>query len=134
MNAHEVNLAPPGAGADDAVRVVVVDDQPDAADMLAAALALEGCQARTAQSGEEALPLIDQFQPHAVLLDVSMPGGMDGRELTRLLRERYRDAMVLIAVSGSDPDDERVSQTFESVDHYFRKPVDLAALRRLLKA
>ena len=133
MNAHEVNLAPSGAGADDAVRVVVVDDQPDAADMLAAALALEACQARTAQSGEEALPLIDQFQPHAVLLDVSMPGGMDERELTRLLRERYGDAMVLIAVSGSDPDDERVSQTFDNVDHYFRKPVDLAALRRLLK-
>ena len=40
MNAHEVNLAPSGAGADDAVRVVVVDDQPDAAHMLAAALAL----------------------------------------------------------------------------------------------
>ncbi|HRL30985.1 MAG TPA: hybrid sensor histidine kinase/response regulator, partial [Ottowia sp.] len=59
--------------------------------------------------------------------------GMDGLELTRLLRERYGDAMVLIAVSGSDPDDERVSQTFENVDHYFRKPVDLAALRRLLK-
>ena len=62
-----------------------------------------------------------------------MPGGMDGRELTRLLRERYRDPMVLIAVSGSDPDDERVSQTFDNVDHYFRKPVDRAALRRLLK-
>ena len=40
--------------------------------------------------------------------------------------------MVLIAISGSDPDDARVSQTFDSVDHYFRKPVDLAALRRLL--
>ena len=61
------------------------------------------------------------------------PGGMGGRELTRLLRERYGDAMVLIAVSGSDPDDERVSQTFDNVDHYFRKPVDRAALRRLLK-
>lgn len=58
-----------------------------------------------------------------MLLDVSMPGGMGGRELTRLLRRRYGDAMVLIAVSGSDPDDERVSQTFEDVDHYFRKPV-----------
>ena len=57
---------------------------------------------------------------------------IDTRRLTRLLRERYGDAMVLIAVSGSDPDDARVTQTFDSVDHYFRKPVDLAALRRLL--
>ena len=113
------------------VRVVVVDDQPDAADMLAAALELDGYEVQTATSGERALPLIEQFRPHMVLLDVNMPG-MDGRELTRQLRERYGDAMVLIAVSGSDPSDERVSQTFDSVDHYFRKPIDLAALRRLL--
>ena len=113
------------------VRVVVVDDQPDAADMLAAALELDGYEVQTATSGERALPLIEEFRPHMVLLDVNMPG-MDGRELTRQLRERYGDAMVLIAVSGSDPSDERVSQTFDSVDHYFRKPIDLAALRRLL--
>ena len=113
------------------IRVVVVDDQLDAADMLAAALELDGYQVQTATSGERALPLIEQFRPHMVLLDVAMPG-MDGHELTRELRQRYGDAMVLIAVSGSDPDDARVTQTFDSVDHYFRKPVDLAALRRLL--
>ena len=113
------------------VRVVVVDDQLDAADMLAAALELDGYQVQTATSGERALPLIEQFRPHMVLLDVAMPG-IDGHELTRELRQRYGDAMVLIAVSGSGPDDARVTQTFDSVDHYFRKPVDLAALRRLL--
>lgn len=117
----------PGAG----VRVVVVDDQQDAADMLAAVLELDGYAVRTAASGEQALSLVAQFEPHMVLLDVNMPG-MDGRELTQQLRRRYGDAMVLIAVSGTDPEDERVTQTFDSVDHYFRKPVDLAALRRLL--
>ncbi len=124
-----VPQAPTSAGAE--VRAVVVDDQPDAADMLAAALELDGFEVRTVISGQQALQLIEQFQPHMVLLDVSMPG-MDGRELTRQLRERYGDAIVLIAVSGSDPQDARVSQTFDSVDHYFRKPVDMAALRRLL--
>lgn len=114
------------------VRVVVVDDQPDAAEMMAAALELEGYLARTAADGEQALPIIEAFRPHVVLLDVNMPG-MDGSELTRQLRARYEDSMVLIAVSGSDPDDERVRQTFDSVDHYFRKPVDLARLRRLLR-
>ncbi len=124
-----VPQAPTSAGAE--VRAVVVDDQPDAADMLAAALELDGFEVRTAISGQQALQLIEQFQPHMVLLDVSMPG-MDGCELTRQLRERHGDAIVLIAVSGSDPQDTRVSQTFDSVDHYFRKPVDMAALRRLL--
>lgn len=117
----------PGAG----VRVVVVDDQQDAIDMLAAVFELDGYQVKTASSGEAALPLIERFLPHMVLLDVNMPG-MDGRELTRQLRQRYGDSMVLIAVSGTDPDNERVAQTFDSVDHYFRKPVDLVALRRLL--
>ncbi|HOB65153.1 response regulator [Ottowia sp.] len=124
----------PGAGAPpaDEVRVVVVDDHLDAADMMAAALELEGYQAQVATSGEQALALIETFRPHVVLLDVNMPG-MDGRELTRRLRAQYEDEMVLIAVSGSDPHDERVSETFDAVDHYFRKPIDLAALRRLLR-
>lgn len=126
-----VPQAPPPSSAGADIRMVVVDDHADAADMLAAALELDGYQVRTAISGEAALPLIEQFRPHMVLLDVNMPG-MDGSELTRELRARYGDAMVLIAVSGSDPDDERVSRTFDSVDHYYRKPVDLAALRRLL--
>lgn len=123
-----------GAGAPpaDEVRVVVVDDHLDAADMMAAALELEGYQAQVATSGEQALALIETFRPHVVLLDVNMPG-MDGRELTRRLRAQYEDEMVLIAVSGSDPHDERVSETFDAVDHYFRKPIDLAALRRLLR-
>ena len=114
------------------VRVVVVDDHLDAADMMAAALELEGYEARTATNGEQALALIEVFRPHVVLLDVNMPG-MDGRELTRRLRALYEDSMVLIAVSGSDPHDQRVSETFDAVDHYFRKPIDLAALRRLLR-
>ena len=132
-DAADAPLSPATAAAPaDEVRVVVVDDNFDAADMMAAALELEGYRSRIATSGEQALPLIEDFRPHVVLLDVRMPG-MDGCELTRRLRERYGDAMVLIAVSGSDPDDARVVDTFDNVDHYFRKPVDLAALRRLLK-
>ena len=132
-HAPDAPLSPaPATAPSDEVRVVVVDDNFDAADMMAAALELEGYQSRVATSGEQALPLIEQFCPHVVLLDVNMPG-MDGWELTRRLRERYGDAIVLIAVSGSDPEDARVSNTFDHCDHYYRKPVDLAALRRLLR-
>ena len=112
-------------------RLLVVDDQPINIQTLYQIFHADH-EVFVATSGEQALPLIEQFCPHVVLLDVNMPG-MDGWELTRRLRERYGDAIVLIAVSGSDPDDARVSNTFDHCDHYFRKPVDLAALRRLLR-
>lgn len=115
----------------DEVRVVVVDDHPDAADMLAAALEVEGYKVRSCGGGVQALALIAEFRPQLVLLDVDMPG-MDGSELTRRLRELYGDEIVLLAISGRDPDDERVGRTFEQVDHYFRKPVDLAVLRKII--
>ena len=110
--------------------VLIVDDEKNTREGLARALQ-NAYRVLSAESGEKALEVLAAEGVDLVLSDVRMPG-MDGCELTRRLRERYGDAMVLIAVSGSDPDDARVSQTFDSVDHYFRKPVDLAALRRLL--
>ena len=85
-HAADEPLSPaPATAPSDEVRVVVVDDNFDAADMMAAALELEGYQSRVATSGEQALPLIEQFCPHVVLLDVNMPG-IDGNETTRRLR------------------------------------------------
>ena len=103
----------------DDVKVVVVDDFVDAAEALAAALELSGYKVWIATGGKEALALIDQHRPHCVLLDVGMPG-MDGFELTQALRDRYGDDIVLIAVTGREKDDERVSRTFARADHYLQ--------------
>ena len=116
---------------DDDVRVLVVDDVVDAAEALAATLALSGYKVWTATDGATALALVEEHKPHCVLLDIGMPG-MDGNELTRTLRTRYGDDIVLIAVTGREHDDERVSDTFERVDHYLKKPVDPDVLRKLL--
>jgi CheY-like chemotaxis protein len=116
---------------DDDVRVVVVDDVADAAEALAATLTLSGYKVWIATDGAAALALIEAKQPHCVLLDIGMPG-MDGNELTRTLRSRYGDDIVLIAVTGREHDDERVSDTFARVDHYLQKPVDADVLRKLL--
>ena len=116
---------------DDDVRVVVVDDFLDAAEALAETLMLSGYKVWVATDGPSALALIEARKPHCVLLDIGMPG-MDGNELTRTLRTRYGDDIVLIAVTGREHDDERVSDTFARVDHYLQKPVDPDVLRKLL--
>lgn len=115
----------------DEVRVIVVDDQEDAAQSLAILLQLNQYTVATAHTGESAVVLIEEFHPHAVILDVSMPG-IDGYELATLLRHRYKDRIVLIAVTGRNKQEPRVSDTFAIVDHYFQKPVDPAALRKVL--
>ncbi len=115
----------------DEVRVLVVDDVADAAEALAETLGLSGYNVQVAGDGARALALIEDQQPHCVLLDIGMPG-MDGNELARTLRERYGDDIVLIAVTGREHDDERVSDTFARVDHYLQKPVDPDVLRKLL--
>ena len=116
---------------DDEVRVLVVDDMADAAEALAETLALSGYKVTVASDGARALAQIEAEQPHCVLLDIGMPG-MDGNQLARALRERYGDDIVLIAVTGREHDDERVSDTFARVDHYLQKPVDPDLLRKLL--
>ncbi len=116
---------------DDAVRVLVVDDDHDGADMLAELLRMSGYSVDVAYGGVEALAKVEADQPHCVLLDVGMPG-MDGGELTRRLRERYGDDIVLVAITGRASDDTRVAPTFALVDHYLQKPVDPAQLRKLL--
>ena len=115
----------------DEVRVVVVDDVRDAAEILAFSLALDGYKAVTARDAYEALAVIEEVRPHCVLLDIDMPG-MDGCELSRRLRERYGAAMVLIAVTGWGHEDQRVSAAFAHFDHYLQKPVASEVLRSLL--
>ncbi len=115
------------------VRVVVVDDAVDVADTLAMQLQLDGYTVYTAYGAEQAVLAIEQHHPHCVLLDIHMPG-IDGFELASLLRHRYKDDLVLIAVTGSDESEARVADTYAVVDHYFRKPVNTQALRVLLPA
>lgn len=115
----------------DEVRVLVVDDVKDAADTLAMVLSLDGYSVATAHSGEEAILLVEKHKPHCVILDIAMPG-IDGYELATLLRHRYDNDIVLIAVTGWTDSVARVADTFSVVDHYFQKPVDPDRLRRLL--
>ncbi|MEO8296894.1 MAG: response regulator [Burkholderiales bacterium] len=115
----------------DEVRIVVVDDMPDAAQSLAELLRMTGYMVRTCYDGAQALEVIRSFEPHCVLFDVLMPG-IDGSQLAATLRSDYGDDIVLIAVTGGDEEQAPVKSTFLQVDHYLRKPLDIPSLHRLL--
>jgi CheY-like chemotaxis protein len=114
------------------VRVLVVDDNRDAADSLCILLGSMGVEAHCAYAGEEALRRLPHLQPDVVVLDIGMPG-MDGNEVARAIRaEAHNDGVRLIALTGWGQDGDRERTRASGFDHHLTKPVDLAALQRLL--
>lgn len=114
----------------ESLEIYVVDDNRDAADSLAELLAHMGHRARPFYDAGDLLHMAGRSKPDCVLLDIAMDG-MDGLELTRLLRARFGDDIVLIAITGVPQDSVAVS-TFRLVDHYFTKPVDVYKLESIL--
>jgi signal transduction histidine kinase len=115
-------------------RILVVDDNVDAARTLAEALGAWGHEVGVAHDGPSALEEALRTRPDVVLLDIGLPG-MDGYEVARLLRERAGFAdTVLIALSGyGQADDRRRSQDAGFRDHLV-KPVDIEELASRLDA
>ena len=110
--------------------VYVVDDCLDTSDSLAALLMAMGHRALACYSAAEALKLIEIEKPDCVMLDIAM-AGMDGLDLSKELRARFGDDIILVAVTGTPPDDPLVQETFVLVDHYFEKPVTLEQVQKL---
>jgi DNA-binding NtrC family response regulator len=115
------------------MKILIVDDEPQVAEVLARSLAREGHTATVAHSGEEALRLLDPAAPDALFLDVSMPG-LNGLDVLTEVRRR-RPSLPVVVITGH--------ATVEEVDHVRRlgavdvieKPAPLThyqlALRRL---
>jgi CheY-like chemotaxis protein len=134
-------LAPPasaaaapiaGTGQLQGLRVLIVDDNVDAALSLAMVLDTLGIERAVTHDGPSSLAMLDAFRPHAALLDIGMRG-MDGYELARRIRQLPQHAdILLIAVSGwaHSPDLQRSREA--GIDHHLAKPVDLAQLTALL--
>src|SRR5690349_12122004 len=88
-------------------RILIVDDNEDGAEMLQFALQALGHTTRVAHDGPSALAAAEEFLPEAALLDIGLPG-MDGCELARRLRARFRDRpLILVAVTGYSQPAER---------------------------
>jgi two-component system CheB/CheR fusion protein len=114
------------------LRVLVVDDNVDAATTLASLLEKDGHDVRRAHDGPGALLEADAFCPDAVVLDLGLPG-MDGFEVARRLRLRATDTKpLLVAVSGYGRDEDRRRARVAGFDHHLIKPAELSALRQAL--
>jgi signal transduction histidine kinase len=122
----------PAIGYRQSKRVLVVDDNADAAESLAMLLRAEGHEVRTAYDGPAALEAAAVIRPEAVLLDIGLPR-MDGYEVARRLRRDVglKEAL-LVAVTGYGQEEDRRRVEQAGFDAYLVKPADLAALRELL--
>jgi len=114
-------------------RVLVADDNQDAADSLAEALSLAGHEVRVAFDGPSALRLFHEFQPEAALLDIGMPG-MNGYELASAIRSSPQGAAtLLVAITGWGQQRDRAAARQAGFDFHYTKPVDLEQLLRLVE-
>jgi len=113
-------------------RVLVVDDNRDAAESMRLLLEMLGAQVRVAYSGTEALDMLGTWQPAVVLLDIGMPG-MDGHEVARRIRGQpeLRD-VTLIALTGWGQAEERRRSESSGFDYHLIKPADVRTLQTLL--
>jgi PAS domain S-box-containing protein len=125
--------APSEAPVKNPQRILVADDNVDAADGLKLLLELNGDHVRVAYDGVSALNVAKEFRPHVALLDVGMPR-MDGYEMARRLRmnEETRGA-VLVAVTGWGQAEDRRRSKAAGFDFHLVKPVDPSTLERLLE-
>lgn len=115
------------------VRVLVVDDYPDAADSLALLVGLWDHEVRVAYDGLSALQLAKAFLPDVLLLDLGLPK-VDGVQLAQELRRHPGlGGSIFIAVTGYGDPAHRLQAEAAGLDHFLIKPVDTDLLERLLK-
>jgi CheY-like chemotaxis protein len=113
-------------------RILIVDDNRDAAESLAFLLRILGHEVRSVVSGEEALQVLNAFQSDVILLDLGMPG-MTGYDLARRIRERPEGtAAVLVALSGWGQAEDRQRTKECGFNYHLVKPADLSDIERIL--
>jgi len=114
------------------LKVLVVDDNVDAAVTLSMILDISGYTARVAHDGYEALAMAQAFQPRVAFLDIGMPG-MSGYETARAIRATPGlEDIVLVALTGWGAESDRLRSNEAGFDHHLTKPVQLDVVEALL--
>jgi signal transduction histidine kinase/ActR/RegA family two-component response regulator len=105
-------------------RVLVIDDNIDAAESIAVFLRLEGHEVRTVSDGPQAVAIAQVFAPQVAVVDIGLPG-MNGYEVARRLRQRgAAGPALLIALTGYGQKEDRTRSTEAGFHHHFVKPAD----------
>ncbi len=113
-------------------RLMVVDDNKDAAESMSMLFELWGHEVLCAYDGRAALEAAAKYRPDAVFLDIGLPG-MDGYEIAERLREQPESAKaVLVAITGYGQDEDRRRSREVGIDHHLVKPVAPETLHKLL--
>lgn len=114
-------------------RVLVVDDNRDAAETLSLLLRHSGHEVRTSDDGSSAISAGEEFQPQVVLMDLGMPG-INGYEAAETIRQQpWGQTVMLIAVTGWGQPEDFAKTRAAGFDHHLVKPVDFAAVKSLLE-
>jgi DNA-binding response OmpR family regulator len=135
MTQNPFRVVGPGDGPSRrALRILIADDDRDAANMLAILLRQEGHEVTAVLRGDEVMDLVRLMRPDALILDINMPG-MSGYAIARELKERYAVAApYMIAVSGVwTKTSERLLGQAVGFDKYLVKPYDPDQLTALLE-
>lgn len=111
-------------------KVLVVDDEPEAVELLVEFLSSKGYEILTATSGEEALRRVKEDRPHLVLLDIRMPK-MSGLEVLKRIREIDPEMGIIMVTAVNEEDVGRQALELGAFD-YIVKPLDLKYLERSL--
>jgi signal transduction histidine kinase len=115
-------------------RILIVDDNHDSADAVALILQLDGHDVKTVYSGFDALDLVEEFKPHAVLLDIGMPQ-LNGYQVAQRLRMQEWGKNVLLIAQTGWGQEEDIRQCREAgFNHHVTKPIDFRKLREFFVA
>jgi CheY-like chemotaxis protein len=136
--AHAIPDAPTDNSSDGesdaARRILIVDDNIDAADSLAILLRFRGNHVELAYDGHSAIDSAKRVRPDIVLLDIGLPG-MDGYEVVRLLRsDRDFASTLIVAVTGYGQDEDRQLALAAGFNCHLTKPVNIIELNRMLQS
>jgi CheY-like chemotaxis protein len=120
--------------ADVGLKILVVDDNRDAADTCAMLLEASGHHVQTAYTGRQALELARTFRPHALLLDIGLPD-IDGYKLAEQIRAtQWGRSALLVAVTGWGQEQDRLRAAAAGFDQHLVKPISSETLESLLQS
>jgi PAS domain S-box-containing protein len=115
------------------LRILVVDDNVDAADSMSMFLEYAGHEVRTANDGLSAVAAAHEFRPYVILLDIGLPK-MHGHDVAQTIRKDRGNDVIVIALTGWGQEEDRRRSREAGFDYHLTKPVDFDELNRLLGA